>query len=68
MNNQCTRVLLWLKEGKTLTQIQALEHLGILRLASRVNDLNGMGHNVKSRMVKVKNRFGADCRVAEYSL
>jgi hypothetical protein len=52
----------------SITQFEASEHLGILRLASRISELKKMDFPVKSRRVTVINRFGEKCRVAQYYL
>jgi hypothetical protein len=40
-----------LKSGKSIAPMQALNQLGIYRLASRINDLRNEGLNVKTEMV-----------------
>ena len=63
---QKARVLSWLKEGKTLTRLQALTELGIFELSSRIGELQKDGHNIKSESITVQNRWGEKCRVAQY--
>ena len=46
----------------------ALNELGIYRLASRINDLRKLGHNIKTKKVEVVNRWGESTYIAEYSL
>lgn len=67
-STQCEKILAWLKAGKTITPLQALDKFSCNRLAARVNDLKGQGHDIASRMVRVVNRDGNTCRVAEYRL
>ena len=43
-------------------------HMGIYRLASRVNDLRREGVDIKTEMVEVTNADGSKSRVAVYSL
>lgn len=65
---QCARILAWLQEGKTITPLEALDHFGCNRLGARIWDLKGQGYAITSRLVKVLNRDGGTCRVAQYSL
>jgi Helix-turn-helix domain len=68
MKTQCNRVLAHLEAGKKLTQFEALTELGIMRLASRISDLNRDGHIIRKEMVEVSNRWGEKCRIAQYTL
>ncbi len=45
-----------------------LREFGCLRLASRISELKKQGYKINRRMIKVKNRSGEPCYVAEYSL
>jgi hypothetical protein len=65
---QAERVLFWLKSGQQLTQFEAIESLGILRLASRIDELRQEGHRIETNWTTVRNRFGERCRVASYSI
>ena len=65
---QRQRVLNYMHHYGGITQFEASEHLGILRLASRVSELKKMGYPVKSKRVIVINRFGEKCRVSRYWL
>lgn len=65
---QCERLLEYLNKHDSITQIEALNELGIMRLASRVSDLNRQGYDIQRKMKVVKNRWGEYCCVAEYSL
>tara|TARA_R110002167_G_C12516949_1_gene637822 strand:+ start:272 stop:490 length:219 start_codon:yes stop_codon:yes gene_type:complete len=62
------RVIDYLSKNLTINSIQALNELGIFRLASRVSNLKKQGHNITSRMIPVTNRHGEKCHVSEYSL
>ena len=62
------RVIDYLSKNLTINSIQALNELGIFRLASRVSNLKKQGHSITSRMIPVTNRYGEKCHVSEYSL
>lgn len=69
---QTRAVLNWLQTRGPITDHQAKEELGISRVAARINDIkNGRGvepHAIESKLVRVRNRHGETCRVAEYRL
>lgn len=65
---QAARVLNYMKKFGTITQYEALADLGCMRLASRISELKTEGYAIKKRTVKVKNRYGESCAVAQYSL
>lgn len=68
MKTQNARLLDHLMSADSVTPMQALGELGIYRLAARIRDLRDEGHSITKRTVVVENRFGEDCRVAEYSM
>lgn len=59
--NQCERILFYLRHFSSITQLDAMRDLGIMRLASRVSDLRKQGFDIKSETVAVKNRMGETC-------
>lgn len=65
---QAQRVLDYIEQFGSITQYEALKDLGIMRLASRVSELKKRGHNITGRMITVKNRFGENCSVKQYSM
>ncbi len=65
---QAERILDYMHEHGGITQFDALKELGVMRLASRISELRRNGHEISSKMVKVKNRYGETCRVKRYSL
>lgn len=64
--NQCERILFYLRHFGSITQLQALRDLGIMRLASRMSDLRKQGFNIKSETVAVKNRMDETCYIKRY--
>ena len=53
--SQNKRILEWLKAGKTLTQLEALQEFGCMRLASRISDLRESGAKIKTEKIQVKS-------------
>jgi len=65
---QAERILGYIEEFGSITQIEALRDLGVMRLASRISDLKKQGVPIKSDVETVKNRFGENCYIKRYSL
>ena len=65
---QNQRILDYMEEYGGITQLDALRHCGVMRLASRISDLRMRGHAIQSEMITVKNQFGEECRVKKYRL
>ena len=65
---QTERVLDYIDEFGSITQMEALRDLGVMRLASRISDLKKQGYPIKSDMETVKNRFGESRYIKRYSL
>lgn len=63
---QCERIRQYLKDFGSITQLQALSDLGIMRLASRISEMRQAGEPIEDRIIEVKNRYGETCRVKEY--
>lgn len=63
---QSERVLDYIREFGSITQIEALKDLGVMRLASRISDLRRQGCDIISKTEPVKNRFGETCYVKRY--
>ena len=61
---QNQKILEYLENGKSITNLEALLHLGCGRLASRICELRQQGHNIETRIVKTTG--GAS--IARYSL
>ena len=65
---QAERVLAYIEQFGSITQYEALQDLGCMRLASRISDLKKTGIPIQSEVIAVKNRFGENCYVKKYSL
>jgi hypothetical protein len=65
---QTQRIIDYIAEFGSKTQLEALRDLGIMRLASRITDLKRQGYQVISATETVNNRFGEKCHIKRYSL
>lgn len=65
---QAQRVLDYMDTFGSITQLEALKDLGVMRLASRISDLKKQGHPILSETITVRNRFEEDCYIKRYSL
>ena len=63
MASQNTRILDYLKSGKKLTPIVALQKFGCFRLSARILDLRQQGHAIITTNITRKGKT-----FAEYSL
>lgn len=50
-----------------ITAMNALDELGVMRLAGRINDLRAGGNNIETDTVRVRGRYGW-AHVAKYRL
>jgi hypothetical protein len=66
--SQNRRLLSHLERGLSIDPMTALKALGIYRLGARIYDLKDSGHNIRTDIIEVKNRFGDVSRIANYSL
>lgn len=65
---QNEKVLRHMEEFGGITPLEAIQEYGILRLASRINDLKRDGILIRREIVQSKNRFGETVHYARYSL
>jgi hypothetical protein len=65
---QNDRILDYINRFGSITQIDALKDLGVMRLASRISDLRRLGYPIVSDIETVKNRFGEKCHIKRYSM
>lgn len=65
---QTERILRHLEERGSITTLEAITEHGVLRLASRINDLRRAGHKIISTYVTGKNRYGETVRFSVYTL
>lgn len=66
MEKQTDRVLAYIREFGSITQLEALRDLGVFRLASRISDLKRQGYSINGDMEAVTNRYGEKCYIKRY--
>ena len=65
---QRDRILRHLQDYGSITQMDAIRDYGIMRLASRVNDLRRDSVPIVTEVVTGKNRYGEPTRWARYRM
>ena len=65
---QCERVLKYMQDFGSINPQQAMQDLGVMRLAARVADLKKAGHKITRRTVSGRNRYNENVIFAEYRL
>ena len=66
--SQNGRIIGYIMRNGSITQLDAMRDLGIMRLGARVFDLKERGYNIETVMVWGTNRFGEPTRYARYYL
>lgn len=65
---QCDRILRHMKDFGSISSLEAITEYGILRLASRINDLKRMGYPIISETKTGKNRYNGATHYKVYKL
>lgn len=68
MKKQCRRMIEHMREHGSISSLEAQTEYGIMRAASRVNELRNMGYGITTTMEKGRNRCGEATRYARYTL
>jgi hypothetical protein len=66
--SQCERILQYMNDYGSITQLDALREFGCMRLASRISDMRKMGINIVRDMETSNNRYGEKVTYARYRL
>lgn len=65
---QCDRILRHMKDYGSITSLEAMTEYGIMRLASRINDLKAQGFAIVSERATGKNRYDEPTSYCVYRL
>jgi len=57
MKSQNDQILAYLKSGKSITPIDALNEFGCFRLAARIYELRASGHRIEKEMEGEEKRY-----------
>ena len=66
--SQCEKILKYIEDNGSITQLDALREFGCMRLASRISDIKKMGYPVRKKLEASKNRYGEPIHYARYTL
>ena len=65
---QCDKIIQYIKDFGSITTLQAMADLGVLRLASRIFELEEQGYIFDKKWVSSMNRYGEKVNYVMYSL
>lgn len=66
--NKHIAVLNYLKEHKSITSWEAIEHFGATRLSAIIFNLKKKNYDIQTIMMEDTDRYGNTCRYAKYIL
>ena len=65
---QTERILKYMHDFGSITQLEAMQDIGCMRLDARIADLKRDGHAIRREMETSKNRYGEETSYARYRL
>lgn len=65
---QAERVLKYMRDFGSITQLEAIRDISCMRLGARIFDLKREGYAIKKEMETSKKRYGEDTSYARYRL
>lgn len=63
---QCEQIKKYMNDFGSITQLDAMRDLGVMRLASRISEMKKSGVAICSRMETGKNRYGENITYKRY--
>jgi len=61
--SQTTNILKHLKQGNTITPLEALNKFGCMRLGARIYDLKKKGYNIEPKIVEQDGKHYAEYKL-----
>lgn len=65
---QTELIIRHMRDYGSISSLTAMQEYGIMRLASRINDLRGQGYDIEVETQRGKNRYGEPTHYAVYKL
>lgn len=65
---QSDRIYKYMQDFGSITQLEAMKDLGVMRLASRISDMRNAGISIIKETETSKNRYGEKTSYARYRL
>lgn len=65
---QTERILQYMRDFGSITQLEAIRDISCMRLGARIFDLKREGYEIKKEMETSKNRYGEETSYARYRL
>ena len=65
---QTERILQYMRDFGSITQLEAIRDISCMRLGARIFDLKREGYAIKKEMETSKKRYGEDTSYARYRL
>ena len=65
---QCDKIIEYMEKHGSITPREAEDHIGCMRLASRIGELKKDGFEIRRVMISYTNSHGQRKRYAQYSL
>lgn len=66
--SQENKVINYMREYGSITQLDALREFGCMRLASRISSLRKRGYAITSTLETSKNRYGETIKYSRYRM
>lgn len=65
---QCMKIVKYMNDFGSITPVQAMKDLGVMRLAARISDLEAEGWQIEHERETGENRYGEKTSYARYRL
>jgi len=63
---QIDRIIMWIDRHGSITALDAMREFGVMRLASRINDMRADGMEIESTLETGLNSFGEKVKYSRY--